>query len=62
MEWAESEQLMFWTVVALIGFLVLTALVIALGTRSTKLYEQAQQGQPSATLPAAQSIRRGGTN
>jgi hypothetical protein len=44
---------MFWPVVALIGFLLLMALVIALGTRSTKLYERAQQVQTSATSPAA---------
>ena len=47
---------MFWPVVAMIGFSVLIALVIALGTRSTKLYEQAQQaqqGQTSATSSAA---------
>jgi hypothetical protein len=52
---------MFWPVMALIGFLVLMALVIALGIRSTKLYERARQGQPSATSPAAQSTRGGGT-
>src|SRR3954452_18873380 len=42
---------MSWPVVALIGFLVLMALVIALGTRSTMLYERGQQGQTSATSP-----------
>jgi hypothetical protein len=45
--------------VALIGFLVLMAMIISLGTRSTKLYERAQQGQTSAAPPAAQSIGGG---
>jgi len=52
---------MFWPVVTIIGFLVLIALVIAMGTRSTKLYERAQQGQTGATSPAARSIRGAGT-
>jgi hypothetical protein len=52
---------MLWPVVALIGFLVLMALIIALGTRSTRLYERAQQGQTSAAPPAAQSIGGGRT-
>jgi len=51
---------MLWPVVALIGFLVLMAVIIALGTRSTKLYEGAQQGQTSAT-PPAQSFAAGRT-
>lgn len=38
---AESEQLMVWPVLALVGFTVLMALIIALGTRSTKAYERA---------------------
>jgi hypothetical protein len=42
---------MLWPVVALIGFLVLMALIIALGTRSTELYERAEQGQASAAQP-----------
>ena len=33
-----------WPVVALVGFLVLTAFVIAMGTRSTARYELEQQG------------------
>jgi hypothetical protein len=38
-----------WPVVALVGFLVLTALVIAMGTRSTARYELELQG---AAIPA----------
>ena len=32
--------MVLWPAVSLIGFLVLTALVIAMGTRSTARYEQ----------------------
>ena len=32
--------MMMWPAVTLLGFLVLTALVIAMGTRSTARYEQ----------------------
>jgi hypothetical protein len=41
--------MILWPAVALIGFLVLTALVIAMGTRSTARYEQEKQG--SAVQP-----------
>ena len=43
--------MILWPAVALIGFLVLTALVIAMGTRSTALYEREQQGAVSLTGP-----------
>ena len=42
-----------WPVVALVGFLVLTALVIAMGTRSTARYELELQG---ATGPAGRTL------
>ncbi|RZU33378.1 hypothetical protein [Blastococcus saxobsidens] len=35
--------MMMWPAVALLGFLVLTALVIAMGTQSTARYEQEQR-------------------
>ena len=35
-----EELMMMWPAVTLLGFLVLTALVIAMGTRSTARYEQ----------------------
>jgi hypothetical protein len=35
-----DELMVLWPAVSLIGFLVLTALVIALGTRSTARYER----------------------
>jgi hypothetical protein len=52
---------MLWPVLALIGFLVLVALVIALGTRSTRLYERAQQDQTGAAPPPARPIGGGRT-
>jgi membrane protein implicated in regulation of membrane protease activity len=38
-----GELMVLWPAVSLIGFLVLTALVIALGTRSTARYEREQR-------------------
>jgi hypothetical protein len=35
--------MMVWPAVTLLGFLVLTALVIAMGTQSTARYEQEQR-------------------
>jgi hypothetical protein len=35
--------MMLWPAVTLLGFLVLTALVIAMGTQSTARYEQEQR-------------------
>lgn len=43
--------MILWPLVALVGFLVLTALVIAMGTRSTARYEAEQQ--LSTDVPAA---------
>jgi membrane protein implicated in regulation of membrane protease activity len=37
--------MMMWPTVSLLGFLVLTALVIAMGTQSTKRYEQEQRAE-----------------
>ena len=36
-------MMMLWPTVTLLGFLVLTALVIAMGTQSTARYEQEQR-------------------
>jgi type II secretory pathway pseudopilin PulG len=41
---------------ALIGFLLLIALVVALGMRSTNLYERAQQERTNAAPSAARSV------
>jgi hypothetical protein len=47
-----------WPVVALVGFLVLTALVIAMGTRTTARYELEQQGTtgPAGRAMAADAV------
>jgi hypothetical protein len=51
--------MVFWPAVALIGFLVLTAFVIAMGTQSTARYERERQaespsrsGEPVGALTA----------
>ena len=49
--------MILWPAVALIGFLVLTALVIAMGTRSTALYEREQQSAATPVpVPAPEQI------
>ena len=48
---------MLWPAVALIGFLVLTALVIAMGTSSTARYEQERQlADVPAGGPTAEAV------
>jgi hypothetical protein len=50
--------MVLWPALTLLGFLVLTALVIAMGTQSTARYEQEQSaerppaGRPTAAEPA----------
>lgn len=41
--------MMLWPAVTLLGFLVLTALVIAMGTQSTARYEREQRTSGPAT-------------
>jgi hypothetical protein len=41
--------MMVWPAVTLIGFLVLTALVIAMGTQSTARYEREQRAERTTT-------------
>ena len=49
---------MLWPVVALVGFLALTAFVIAMGTRSTARYEAEQQLEADApAAPEAVAVR-----
>ena len=45
--------MLLWPAVTLLGFLVLTALVIAMGTQSTARYEQEQRAErrPAARQP-----------
>jgi hypothetical protein len=45
-------QMMLWPALTLLGFLVLTALVIAMGTQSTARYEREQR---AARTPAGRS-------
>ena len=44
--------MLLWPVLALTGFLVLVAVVVALGTMSTKRYEQEQRKRARFTRPA----------
>ncbi|WP_166509514.1 hypothetical protein [Blastococcus sp. TF02-8] len=47
--------MMMWPAVALLGFLVLTALVIAMGTQSTARYEQEQRAAARSAGPRTAS-------
>jgi hypothetical protein len=47
---------MVWPALALIGFMVLMTLVIALGTVSTNRYEREQRARARCSLPARQSM------
>ncbi len=44
--------MMLWPAVTLLGFLVLTALVIAMGTQSTARYERERE-ERSAAVPGS---------
>ncbi|MGY1752914.1 hypothetical protein [Blastococcus sp. SYSU D01042] len=44
--------MVMWPAVTLIGFLVLTALVIAMGTQSTARYERERAERTPAARPA----------
>lgn len=49
--------MILWPAVALIGFLVLTALVIAMGTRSTARYESERQlADVPAGVPTPEAV------
>lgn len=47
--------MVLWPTVSLLGFLVLTALVIAMGTRSTARYEREQRAADAAA-PASEPV------
>ncbi len=51
--------MVLWPAVTLLGFLVLTALVIGLGTSSTARYEQEQRA--AKTVPARPATTRTAT-
>lgn len=44
--------MMVWPALTLIGFLVLTALVIAMGTQSTARYEREREERNTTSMPA----------
>ena len=44
--------MMVWPAVTLLGFLVLTALVIAMGTQSTARYEREREERAAGSMPA----------
>ena len=44
--------MMVWPALTLLGFLVLTALVIAMGTQSTARYEREREERSTSPMPA----------
>ena len=51
--------MMLWPAVTLVGFLILTALVIAMGTQSTARYEREQRAArraPSGRQAASETV------
>ena len=48
--------MMVWPAVTLLGFLVLTALVIAMGTQSTARYEREREREATGPLPGAEAV------
>jgi hypothetical protein len=50
--------MMLWPALTLLGFLVLTALVIAMGTQSTARYEREQRAErtPAGRQSAAEPV------
>ncbi len=45
--------MVLWPALTLLGFLVLTALVIVMGTQSTARYEREQRAEPAPAARAA---------
>jgi hypothetical protein len=53
-------QMVLWPAVALVGFLVLTGLVIVMGTSTTARYEREQRAAARASVtstPATEHVR-----
>ncbi len=48
--------MLLWPAVTLIGFLVLTAFVIAMGTQSTARYEREQRDEASPARSAGEAV------
>jgi hypothetical protein len=51
-----GEQMMVWPALTLLGFLVLTALVIAMGTQSTARYEREREERTTTPRAAAEAV------
>ena len=51
-----ERQLIVWPAVTLLGFLVLTALVIAMGTQSTARYEREREERTTPRQAAADAV------
>jgi hypothetical protein len=47
-----EKQMMVWPALTLLGFLVLTALVIAMGTQSTARYEREREERSASPMTA----------
>jgi hypothetical protein len=47
-----ENEMMVWPAVTLLGFLVLTALVIAMGTQSTARYEREREELSTGSMPS----------
>jgi hypothetical protein len=53
----EIQEMLLWPTVTLLGFLLLTAVVIAMGAQTTARYEREQLAQrPSGTRHAAEPV------
>jgi hypothetical protein len=50
--------MVLWPAVTLVGFLVLTALVIAMGTSSTARYEREKLAASAAVRPVPRAVAR----
>jgi uncharacterized membrane protein len=51
-----DKNMMMWPTVSLLGFLVLMAFVVAMGTQSTRRYEQEQRAEGSTGSRAADAM------
>lgn len=54
--------MVLWPAVTLVGFLLLTALVIALGTHSTSRYEQERAASAPTPRSAVPEVSRAAVN
>jgi membrane protein implicated in regulation of membrane protease activity len=52
----ERELMLVWPILAVIGFLALTAFIVVLGTSSTNRYEQERRAQRRSARLAGRSV------